>query len=113
MMRELPKINPLHLAYNYRKLLSHDFSNNTPAIVEISLSISNMIQTTDYTISCKVEGMNEWSSLSNPTDVSEANSFLWIGKTQHIIKQMKTNVRGLLFVNVDNRISSKLHSNVR
>ena len=52
-----------------------------------------MIQSSDYLINCKVEALNEWTSLSNPTDVSEANSFLWIGKTQHIIKNLKTNVR--------------------
>ncbi len=52
-----------------------------------------MIQSHDYQFNCKVEAINEWTSLNNPTDVSEANSFLWIGKTQHIIKNLKPNVR--------------------
>lgn len=91
-IREFPKINPLHLAYSYNKRLIHDFTNGRPAIVEFSLSLSNMIQSQDHTLNCKVEGLNEWTSLSNPTDVSEANSFLWIGKTQHVIRNMKSNV---------------------
>ena len=45
-----------------------------------------MIQSSDYVINCKVEAVNEWSSLANPSDISEAETFLWIGKTQHIIK---------------------------
>ena len=92
-VREFPKINPLHIAYSYQKTLSHDFSTGKPAFVTMTLSISNMIQSNDYLINCKVEALNEWSPLSNPTDVSESNSFLWIGKTQHIIKNLKTNVR--------------------
>lgn len=91
-LRELPKINPLHIAYSYQKTLTHDFSSNRPAIVTFCLSLSNMIQSSEYLINCKVEGLNEWTSLNNPTDVSESNSFLWIGKTQHIIKNLKTNV---------------------
>lgn len=51
-----------------------------------------MIQTNDFVINCKVEGLNEWCSLSNPTDVSESNGFLWTGKTQHVIKNLKSNV---------------------
>lgn len=52
-----------------------------------------MIQSADYSVNCRVEGLNEWSNLGNPTDVSESNSFLWIGKTQHVIRHLKTNVR--------------------
>ncbi|TNV71390.1 hypothetical protein FGO68_gene10057 [Halteria grandinella] len=85
------KITPLHLAYQYTKHLKHDFSTNRPAIVTFSLSLSNMIQSTDYMINCKVEGINEWATMAAPTDVSEANGFLWIGKTQHIIRNLKTN----------------------
>ena len=29
--------------------------------------------------------------MSNPTDVSECNSFLWIGKTHHLIRHLKSN----------------------
>lgn len=50
-----------------------------------------MIQSSDYVINCKVEALNEWSSLTTPHDVSEGDSFLWIGKTNHIIKHLKTN----------------------
>eukprot|EP00347_Sterkiella_histriomuscorum_P023756 403333495 len=96
--RELPKLNPLHIAYFYEKEINHDFrldsnGNTSPAIVTFTLSISNMIQSKDFQLSCKVEAINEWTQLSNPTDVSEADSFLWIGKSQHIIKGLKTNVR--------------------
>lgn len=90
-MRELPRIQPLHLAYSYQKAYSHDFSSNKPAILTFSLSLSNMIQSTDIDINCKVEAINEWSSSSNPTDISESNSFLWVGKTQHIIRHLKSN----------------------
>lgn len=84
--RELPKINPLHIAYSYEKEIRHDFSkdysgNCQPAVITFSLSISNMIQSSDYVINCKIEALNEWTSLSNPTDVSESGTFLWIGKT--------------------------------
>lgn len=65
-------------------------------MVSLQLSLSNMIQSSDYQINCKVEALNEWTSLSDPTDVSEAESFLWFGKTQHIIKNLKTNVRFIL-----------------
>jgi hypothetical protein len=75
-------INPLHIAYAYEKETVHDFQGGQkPAIVNFSLSISNMIQSSDYVINCKVVALNEWSSLSNPSDVSEGNSFLWVGKT--------------------------------
>jgi hypothetical protein len=95
--RDLPKLNPLHVAYSYQKVVNNDFSKNAdgsrkPALVNFSLCISNMIQSSEYVINCKVEAMNEWSSLSNPTDVSEGDTFLWIGKTQHIIRHLKTNV---------------------
>jgi hypothetical protein len=40
-----------------------------------------MIQSLDIDINCRVEAINDWSSASNPTDVSESNSFLWVGKT--------------------------------
>jgi hypothetical protein len=43
-IREFPKINPLHLAYSYTKRLVHDFGSGKPAVVEFSLSLSNMIQ---------------------------------------------------------------------
>ena len=92
-IRDLQKINPLHLAYSYSKTLNHDFSTGKPGVVTFSLSISNMIQSSEYVINCKVEALNEWSTLSNPTDLSEADSFLWIGKTQHVIKDLKANVR--------------------
>ena len=91
-IRDVPKINPLHIAYSYQKALSHDFSSNKPATVTFFLSISNMIQSNDFTVNCKVEAINEWTSLSNPADVSEGDGFLWIGKTQHIIDNIKTNV---------------------
>ena len=52
-----------------------------------------MIQTADFSLNCKVEGENEWTQLNNPTDVSESNGFLWIGKTQHIVRNLKANVR--------------------
>jgi hypothetical protein len=35
--------------------------------------------------------MNEWSSLQNPNDVSEGESFLWVGKIKHHIKNLKSN----------------------
>jgi hypothetical protein len=68
----LPKITPLHIAYSYEKTLKHDFSTNQPAYVQFHLQLSNMIQSADYLIDCRVEGINEWSSMSAPTDVSEA-----------------------------------------
>jgi hypothetical protein len=61
-------------------------------MVEFNLSISNMIQSADHLINCRVEGLNEWASLKDPTDVSESNSYLWIGKTRHVIKGLKSNV---------------------
>ena len=88
----LPKINPIHIAYSYQKEIVHDFEKQEAALVTFSLSISNMIQSNDYQIKCRVEAMNEWASLNNPQDVSEGNSFLWIGKTQHIIQNLKSNV---------------------
>jgi hypothetical protein len=90
-MRELPRIQPLHLAYSYQKAYSHDFSSNKPAILTFSLSLSNMIQSSEIDINCKVEALNEWTTSNNPTDVSESNSFLWVGKTQHIIRHLKSN----------------------
>jgi hypothetical protein len=101
---DLPKLNPLHIAYSYNKVVKHDFSKtsdgvNKPAIINFSLSISNMIQSNDYVINCKVEAINEWSSLANPTDVSEGDTFLWIGKTQQIIRHLKTNVSKLTIKN--------------
>jgi hypothetical protein len=39
----IQRINPLHLAYSYNKSVAHDFSNNKPAIVTFSLTLSNMI----------------------------------------------------------------------
>lgn len=51
-----------------------------------------MIQSADHAINCRVEGLNEWASLVEPTDVSESNSYLWVGKTQHVIKHLKANV---------------------
>jgi hypothetical protein len=87
----MAKITPLHLAYSYSKQMKHDFSTNKPALVSFALSLSNMIQTADYVINCKVEGINEWSTMAAPTDVSESNGYLWVGKTQHIIKGLKTN----------------------
>jgi len=90
-MRELPRIQPLHLAYSYQKAHSHDFSSNKPAILTFTLTISNMIQSLDIDINCRVEAINDWSSASNPTDISESNSFLWVGKTQHIIRHLKSN----------------------
>jgi hypothetical protein len=78
---EIPRINPLHLAYSYNKTVTHDFSSNKPAMLTFSMSLSNMIQTADFTLNCKVEGINEWTQLNNPTDVSESNGFLWVGKT--------------------------------
>lgn len=66
--RELPKLNPLHIAYNYEKEVNHDFKmdtissgNTSPAIITFTLSISNMIQSKDYHLSCKVDAINEWS----------------------------------------------------
>jgi len=46
--RDLPKLNPLHIAYSYEKNVTHDFGISStgalkPAIVTFSLSISNLI----------------------------------------------------------------------
>ena len=43
-------------------------------------------------MNCKVEAINEWASLSDPTDISDGHGFMWVGKTQHTIKELKTNV---------------------
>jgi hypothetical protein len=61
-------LNPLHIAYAYEKEVAHDFrtdssGNLQPAIITFTLSISNMIQSKDYALSCKVEAINEWSQL--------------------------------------------------
>jgi hypothetical protein len=50
-----------------------------------------MIQSSEIDINCKVEALNEWTTSNNPSDVSESNSFLWVGKTQHIIRHLKSN----------------------
>lgn len=55
------------------------------------LSISNMIQN-DMIVNCRVEAINEWSSLNDPADISDGNGLIWISKTQHTIKGLKTNV---------------------
>ncbi len=92
IVRDIARINPLHIAYSYTKSVSHDFSTNKAAIVTFSLTLSNMIQSQDFTLNCKVEGINEWTQLNNPTDVSESNGFLWVGKTKFIIRNLKPNV---------------------
>ena len=72
--------------------MKHDFSSPNNLIAIFNLSISNMIQSQDVVINCVVEALNEWSSLNNPSDVSEGESFLWIGKTKHCLNNIKSNV---------------------
>lgn len=93
MVKEFAQmVNPLHVAYSYQREISHDFRQSQPLTITFTLSLSNMIQHSDFAFNCVVEAINEWCSLSNPTDVSEGNSFLWMGKTKHIIRNLKSNV---------------------
>lgn len=86
-------VNPLHVAYSYQREISYDFNLGQPLIVTFTLSLSNMIQHADFTFNSVVEAINEWTTLTNPTDVSEGNSFLWTGKTKYIVRNLKSNVR--------------------
>lgn len=60
-------------------------------IAVFTLSISNMIQNKDQLLNCVIEAQNEWTPLSNPADVSEGESFLWVGKTRHLLNNVKSN----------------------
>lgn len=80
LTKELQLINPLHVAYSYERRVVHDFEKNGTLAMIFTLSLSNMMPS-DVIVNCKVEAVNEWSSLSDPTDISDGNGFIWVGKT--------------------------------
>ena len=98
------KKKPIRVTFEYPQTISHAFTepNNKAKVIELVLNIQNLLQTNSCTFDCELVAHQAWrrdpdSILRREgqgyplVDVSEGESFLWIGKTTFLIRQLKPN----------------------
>ena len=100
--RPSEKITPIAVTFTYPQVTNHHFSDDSPSkVITLTLTIQNLLQTDECQFDCEVAATQNWSnpkSRVKASDVSEGESFLWLGKTTYVIKHLKPNVSLIIFL---------------
>ena len=78
------KVNPIKVTYSFDPVIVHDFSDNSTAIVPITLHIQNLLQS-ECGFDVLVAAVNDYNELKN-------QGYVWLGKSSFILKNFKPNV---------------------
>mmetsp|Transcript_5146 Transcript_5146/g.6292 ORF Transcript_5146/g.6292 Transcript_5146/m.6292 type:complete len:257 (+) Transcript_5146:1165-1935(+) len=91
------KVSPIRITFDYEQFVTHHFSELSPSkSVSLTISIQNVLQSDESVqFSCHVIANQSWNKGSkgrySMVDVSEGESFLWVGKTTHKLANFKPN----------------------
>lgn len=96
-MVEEQKILPIKVTFSYPQVVKHSFSKESPSVqVNLTLQIQNLLQNQQVCpFSCEVVANQSWKQGKGRyslVDVSEGESFLWVGKTCFKLSNFKANV---------------------
>lgn len=88
---------PIKVTYEFPQQVTHLFSEGKPSkMVNIVLKVQNLLQSDDLCkFSVEVSANQSWKKGKGRyslVDVSEGESFLWVGKTSHKLQNFKLNV---------------------
>lgn len=87
---------PIKVTYEFPQQVTHLFSEGKPSkMVNIVLKVQNLLQSDDLCkFSVEVSANQSWKKGKGRyslVDVSEGESFLWVGKTSHKLQNFKLN----------------------
>lgn len=88
---------PIRVTFEHPNLVIHHFTEDKASKqVTLVLKIQNLLQSdTVCQFSCEVTANQSWKKgvgRYSLVDVSEGESFLWVGKTTHKLQNFKLNV---------------------
>jgi hypothetical protein len=105
------KLNPIHVTYEYEPTVIHNFGVSKEqcrtVIVSLKIKVQNLLQTNETSFDFQIEALQNWSGnyqlgqtgnsnasskVMKTSDVSDGESFVWVGKTSHWFRNLKANV---------------------
>ena len=90
------KVVPIRVTFEYEQFVTHQFSESAPnKPVTLIVRIQNVLQSEGAQFECQVVANQSWNKGQGRfslVDVSEGESFLWVGKTTHKLAAFKPNV---------------------
>ena len=97
------QIQPIRVTFEFPHTVTHHFTDESPCKqISLVLKIQNLLQSdTVCQFSCEVVASQSWKKGKGRysiVDVSEGESFLWVGKTSHKLKNFKLNVSEPLII---------------